>query len=679
MVEGAEDEFLLQKAAPLEGSTAQKDDNNDTTQQPFEMAPAGALSFENPLLMQALEVLEDQPEEGNDLVANEVIDRNVTEKREIGDASDSDATASDEEDIETKMQLSEDFTTFCGQAQERFAFTKLEHSDEIKPIHGDENMDKVLQFMTEILGYYSNKISAVHIEYLSCMVGVSSGEITRYISQQNMTKTKIKGIKRPRKVMSLTHNTKHVIDKKGKQGIAKKAKREKEKVDLATVESKYDKESFEDFCQSEMQRMEMQKLSVVTDLRNESDERVAKLKAFLKLVFDKFPEYELWMCKRLDELCGPNLHAIKNVLLTHYRKANKGSSPSWASSSKSVGRMANKPARLPYKPEKGLGCSKCRYGKNGCNTCGYYPEGTVFPAKMKKPAAPKPKKLKVLKIKLPKINKSKGTKKSRVVNKEATKRAKAAKHKKLLLEREKQEKQRMLDIESMENINQVPCARCIPYSKTLKNEIYNSIYHVSKMTIAKSRRNEAFFKDKDVPTDVSKKEQKKNIYSKRYQQSSRNHKEVQNNTLVKIGKSPVHAWGLFAAEDIKKDTRVIEYIGQLIRQPISDIRQYSYESQGMEDYLFRVGRQYVIDATLAGGPARYINHSCDPNCKPKQFMSENKIFIYSTKDIPKGTELSYDYMFELVQDMDKRIVCKCGAAKCSGYMNWKPPKICKQV
>ena len=113
---------------------------------------------------------------------------------------------------------------------------------------------------------------------------------------------------------------------------------------------------------------------------------------------------------------------------------------------------------------------------------------------------------------------------------------------------------------------------------------------------------------------------------------------------------------------------MIEYIGEVTRSSLADMREQYYEKNGMDSsYLFRVGSN-LIDATVSGGPARYINHSCDPNCKPEQFVSDKKIFIYSLRDILPGEELFYDYKFDFESE-DKRVPCSCGANNCRGWMN----------
>lgn len=81
---------------------------------------------------------------------------------------------------------------------------------------------------------------------------------------------------------------------------------------------------------------------------------------------------------------------------------------------------------------------------------------------------------------------------------------------------------------------------------------------------------------------------------------------------LKFAKSGIHDWGLFALEPIAAEEMVIEYVGQVIRQCVADLREKQYESSGIgSSYLFRVDREDVIDATKCGNLARFINHCCN--------------------------------------------------------------------
>lgn len=104
---------------------------------------------------------------------------------------------------------------------------------------------------------------------------------------------------------------------------------------------------------------------------------------------------------------------------------------------------------------------------------------------------------------------------------------------------------------------------------------------------------------------------------------------------LRFQQSKIHDWGLVALEPIDAEDFVIEYVGELIRSSISDIRERQYEKMGIgSSYLFRLDDGYVVDATKRGGIARFINHSCEPNCYTKVISVEGqkKIFIYA-KDI----------------------------------------------
>ena len=79
---------------------------------------------------------------------------------------------------------------------------------------------------------------------------------------------------------------------------------------------------------------------------------------------------------------------------------------------------------------------------------------------------------------------------------------------------------------------------------------------------------------------------------------------------------------------------------------------------------------WVADATTRGGRARYINHSCDPNCESRIFSIEgvSKVGIFTRRAVARGEELCYDYKFDF-EEGDKRVPCACGAKGCRGFMN----------
>ncbi|KAK2065656.1 SET domain-containing protein [Colletotrichum caudatum] len=141
---------------------------------------------------------------------------------------------------------------------------------------------------------------------------------------------------------------------------------------------------------------------------------------------------------------------------------------------------------------------------------------------------------------------------------------------------------------------------------------------------------------------------------------------------VKFARSAIHNWGLYTEENINKDDMIIEYVGEQVRQSISEIREKRYLKSGMgSSYLFRIDDNTVIDATKKGGIARFINHSCMPNCTAKiiKVDGSKRIVIYALRDIGQHEELTYDYKFEREIGSLDRIPCLCGTAACKGFLN----------
>ena len=111
---------------------------------------------------------------------------------------------------------------------------------------------------------------------------------------------------------------------------------------------------------------------------------------------------------------------------------------------------------------------------------------------------------------------------------------------------------------------------------------------------------------------------------------------------VKFARSAIHNWGLYAMENIPKDEMIIEYVGEEVRQQIAELRESRYLKSGIgSSYLFRIDDNTVIDATKKGGIARFINHSCMPNCTAKIIKVEGskRIVIYALRDIAKSKYL----------------------------------------
>ena len=145
--------------------------------------------------------------------------------------------------------------------------------------------------------------------------------------------------------------------------------------------------------------------------------------------------------------------------------------------------------------------------------------------------------------------------------------------------------------------------------------------------------------------------------------------------LLTVYDSPIHGRGVRAIAPIKKGSRVIEYLGERISHGEADAR---YEQKGDDDghtFLFIASNRTVIDAGVNGNDARFINHSCNPNCET--VIENSRVFIDAIRNIQPGEELGYDYQltWESTDDPAELALyaCRCGAKKCRGTMLDKEP------
>ncbi|KAJ0976874.1 hypothetical protein J5N97_012348 [Dioscorea zingiberensis] len=142
--------------------------------------------------------------------------------------------------------------------------------------------------------------------------------------------------------------------------------------------------------------------------------------------------------------------------------------------------------------------------------------------------------------------------------------------------------------------------------------------------------------------------------------------------MLKLFKTEGRGWGVLAAEDIKAGQFVIEYCGEVISRQEAKWRAQAYEAQGLRDaFIISLDAYESIDATRKGSLARFINHSCQPNCETRKWnvLGEVRVGIFAKQDINPGTELAYDYNFEWYGGAKVR--CLCGALSCSGFLGAK--------
>ena len=137
----------------------------------------------------------------------------------------------------------------------------------------------------------------------------------------------------------------------------------------------------------------------------------------------------------------------------------------------------------------------------------------------------------------------------------------------------------------------------------------------------------------------------------------------------KVRSSKISGRGAFAIRAIARGERLIEYLGERITHAVADARYDDASMASHHTFLFTVSRRTVIDASYGGNEARFINHSCDPNCET--VIEQSRVFIDAVRDIASGEELSYDYGYlrdgtETPDDEFRVYGCRCGSARCRG-------------
>ncbi|XP_035536544.1 histone-lysine N-methyltransferase 2A isoform X3 [Morone saxatilis] len=139
---------------------------------------------------------------------------------------------------------------------------------------------------------------------------------------------------------------------------------------------------------------------------------------------------------------------------------------------------------------------------------------------------------------------------------------------------------------------------------------------------------------------------------------------------VGVYRSPIHGRGLFCKKTIDAGEMVIEYSGNVIRSVLTDKREKYYDGKGIGCYMFRIDDYEVVDATVHGNAARFINHSCEPNCYSRVITVDGQkhIVIFASRRIYCGEELTYDYKFP-IEDASNKLPCNCGAKKCRKFLN----------
>jgi SET domain-containing protein len=139
----------------------------------------------------------------------------------------------------------------------------------------------------------------------------------------------------------------------------------------------------------------------------------------------------------------------------------------------------------------------------------------------------------------------------------------------------------------------------------------------------------------------------------------------------RVRNSAIHGRGVFATTAIAKGAQIIEYRGERTTWKIVAERPASDPDDPAHTFIFELSDGRVIDAGVRGSAARWINHSCAPNCKSFE-DDDGRVFIEARRAIAPGEELTYDYRLSLDGRITRKIreeyACRCGAKRCRGSL-----------
>ena len=138
-----------------------------------------------------------------------------------------------------------------------------------------------------------------------------------------------------------------------------------------------------------------------------------------------------------------------------------------------------------------------------------------------------------------------------------------------------------------------------------------------------------------------------------------------------VRNSPIHGRGVFAATEIPKGSRIIEYRGERTSWKIASERPDSDPDDPSHTFIFELDDGRVIDAAVRGNAARWINHSCAPNCKSVE-DDDSRVYIEAKRAIAEGEELTYDYRLSydgrITRKVREEYACRCGSKRCRGTL-----------
>lgn len=136
---------------------------------------------------------------------------------------------------------------------------------------------------------------------------------------------------------------------------------------------------------------------------------------------------------------------------------------------------------------------------------------------------------------------------------------------------------------------------------------------------------------------------------------------------LRIGRSKIHRWGVFALQTIPRGRRVLEYTGDWLTRAQAKrrfLRNFRRGKHRDNVYFARLRHNVIIDGFTGASGAQFINHSCDPNLFVRRLR--NHLLLLSRRRIRRGEELFSDYAYR--KNIPK-VPCRCGSPSCRGFMN----------
>ncbi len=149
-----------------------------------------------------------------------------------------------------------------------------------------------------------------------------------------------------------------------------------------------------------------------------------------------------------------------------------------------------------------------------------------------------------------------------------------------------------------------------------------------------------------------------------------------------VKRSKLHGNGIFASRAIPEGTTILEYKGKRLTPDEADALHPTNPDDPFHTFFFAISNGKVIDGGQRGNDARWINHSCTPNCEAQENQTGSRVYIVALRDIKKGEELFYDYGLVLDEKITKTLKaqygCLCGSPDCRGTMLALPKKKAKK-